>query len=177
MPPHLREVSLTRSAGHLNTETAVSQRPSRRGRRPCRAGSQGTRSDHGAEPFRDRHAGRADHPVHDVAAPAPHGRLWHPPRIKNGPALAGYGTEAVRDAITSCITTLYPKEEPQQVWMGDDLGSIPPSDAVVLEVPLKEVFDWTSGEPLIAEVRLTTGNIFKSKPYVPPFQNVPPVPR
>ncbi len=28
------------------------------------------------------------------------------PRIKNGPALAGYGAEAVRDAITSSITTL-----------------------------------------------------------------------
>jgi IS30 family transposase len=28
------------------------------------------------------------------------------PRVKNGPALAGYGAEAVRDAITSTITTL-----------------------------------------------------------------------
>jgi len=28
------------------------------------------------------------------------------PRIKNGPAFAGYGAEAVRDAITSSITTL-----------------------------------------------------------------------
>ncbi len=32
------------------------------------------------------------------------------PRVKNGPALAGYGAEAVRDAITSTITTL-----PQQL--------------------------------------------------------------
>ncbi len=28
------------------------------------------------------------------------------PRVKNGPALAGHGAEAVRDAITSTITTL-----------------------------------------------------------------------
>jgi IS30 family transposase len=28
------------------------------------------------------------------------------PRIKNGPALAGHGAEAVRDAIASAITTL-----------------------------------------------------------------------
>ncbi len=28
------------------------------------------------------------------------------PRIKNGPALAGYGAEAVRDAISAIITTL-----------------------------------------------------------------------
>jgi len=28
------------------------------------------------------------------------------PRIKNGPALAGHGAEAVRDAIAACITTL-----------------------------------------------------------------------
>jgi IS30 family transposase len=28
------------------------------------------------------------------------------PRIKNGPAVAGHGAEAVRDAIAACITTL-----------------------------------------------------------------------
>ena len=28
------------------------------------------------------------------------------PRVKNGPALAGYGAEAVRDAIIATITTL-----------------------------------------------------------------------
>ncbi len=30
----------------------------------------------------------------------------HPPRVKNGPPLAGHGAEAVRDAITEAITTL-----------------------------------------------------------------------
>jgi transposase, IS30 family len=33
------------------------------------------------------------------------------PRIKNGPALAGHGAEAVRDAIAETITTL-----PEQLW-------------------------------------------------------------
>jgi IS30 family transposase len=33
------------------------------------------------------------------------------PRVKNGPPLAGHGAEAVRDAITTAITTL-----PEQLW-------------------------------------------------------------
>ena len=53
----------------------------------------------------DRHPGRAHHPVHDAAVSAAHGRPWRT-RIKNGPALAGHGAEAVRDAIASSITTL-----------------------------------------------------------------------
>ena len=46
------------------------------------------------------------HPVHDAAAPAPHGRARRAARVKNGPALAGHGAEAVRDAIAATITTL-----------------------------------------------------------------------
>ena len=33
------------------------------------------------------------------------------PRVENGPALAGHGAKAVRDAIASTITTL-----PEQLW-------------------------------------------------------------
>ena len=82
------------------------QRAARRSWRPGRPRSLGGRPDHRPEQLRDRHAGRADHPVHDAAAPAPHGRLRHPPRVKNGPPLAGHGAEAVRDAIAATITTL-----------------------------------------------------------------------
>jgi hypothetical protein len=40
------------------------------------------------------------------------------PRVKNGPALAGHGAEAVRDAITRTIITL-----PKQLRRVADLGS------------------------------------------------------
>ena len=56
--------------------------------------------------FRDWHPGRAHDAVHDAAPPARmtgHGREV---RVKNGPALAGHGAEAVRDAITRTITAL-----------------------------------------------------------------------
>ena len=59
---------------------------------------------HRAEQLRDRRAGRAHHPVHDAAAPAPHGRPR--PRGQERPALAGHGAEAVRDAIAATIITL-----------------------------------------------------------------------
>src|SRR5438034_8203595 len=38
------------------------------------------------------------------------------PRVKNGPALAGYGAEAVRDAITSTITTLPQQPRRSLTW-------------------------------------------------------------
>ena len=61
----------------------------------------------GLEQVGDRHAGRADHPFHHAVAPAPDGRPRHRrARIKNGPALAGHGAEAVRDAIAATIGTL-----------------------------------------------------------------------
>ena len=60
----------------------------------------------GLEQLRDRHAGRAHHPVHHAAAPAAHGRPRRPAAVKNGPALAGHGAEAVRDAIAASIATL-----------------------------------------------------------------------
>ena len=53
----------------------------------------------------DRHAGRAHDPVHDAASPPADGAASGP-RVKNGPALAGHGAEAVRDAIAAAITTL-----------------------------------------------------------------------
>ena len=58
----------------------------------------------GLEQLRDRDARRAEHPVHDAAPPAPHGSgHGDQPRVKNGPALAGHGAEAVRDAIAASI--------------------------------------------------------------------------
>src|SRR5687767_6774225 len=38
------------------------------------------------------------------------------PRVKNGPALAGHGAEAVRDAITRAITTLPEQLRPSLTW-------------------------------------------------------------
>ena len=60
----------------------------------------------GLEQLRDRHPRRTHHAVHDAAAPAPHGQATARPTVKNGPALAGHGAEAVRDAIAASITTL-----------------------------------------------------------------------
>jgi hypothetical protein len=54
------------------------QPASRRGRRPRRAWTLGRRPHPGAGQVRDRHPGRAHHPVHDAAAPAPHRRPWRP---------------------------------------------------------------------------------------------------
>ncbi len=42
----------------------------------------------------------------------------HEARVKNGPALAGHGAEAVCDAITQTIITL-----PEQLPSVNDLGS------------------------------------------------------
>src|SRR5215210_4262034 len=39
-----------------------------------------------------------------------------PPRVKNGPALAGHGAEAVRDAITRAITTLPEQLRQSLTW-------------------------------------------------------------
>src|SRR3954453_15988426 len=50
-----------------------------------------------------RHAGRAHDEVHGAAAPAADGRYGIEPRMKNGPALAGHGAAAMRDAITAKI--------------------------------------------------------------------------
>ena len=41
-----------------------------------------------------------------AAAPAAHRRPWQRASRENGPALAGHGADAVRDAIASTITTL-----------------------------------------------------------------------
>ena len=45
------------------------------------------------------------------------------PRVKNGPALAGYGAEAVRDAITATITTLPEQLRRSLTWdQGDEMA-------------------------------------------------------
>ena len=91
-----------RGKGFVTAEVMISA-AARRGRRPGRPRPLGGRPDHRAGPLGDRHAGRAHHPVHDAAAPAADGRPRHGPRVKNGPALAGHGAEAVRDAIAATI--------------------------------------------------------------------------
>ena len=92
----------------ITPEIMISERPAEAADRAV-PGTLGGRPHRGLEQLRDRHPGGARHPVHHAAAPAPmegHGG----PRAKNGPALAGHGAEAVRDAIASAITTL-----PEQV--------------------------------------------------------------
>src|SRR5439155_15236230 len=64
------------------------------------------RSHLGAGQFRHRHAGGAHHTVYTPASPAAHGGSRPGVRVKNGPALAGHGAEAVRDAIARTIITL-----------------------------------------------------------------------
>jgi IS30 family transposase len=66
------------------------------------------------------------------------------PRIKNGPAFAGYGADAVRDAITSSITTL-----PTQ---------------------LRRSLTWDRGKEMArhAELRIDTGlEVYFCDPYSP----------
>ena len=66
------------------------------------------------------------------------------PRIKNGPAFAGHGAEAVRDAITSSITTL-----PAQ---------------------LRRSLTWDRGKEMArhAELRIDTGlDVYFCDPYSP----------
>jgi IS30 family transposase len=66
------------------------------------------------------------------------------PRVKNGPALAGHGAEAVRDAIACCITTL-----PEQ---------------------LRRSLTWDQGAEMArhAQVRITTGvQIYFCDPHSP----------
>ena len=77
----------------------------RRGRGPSGSWTLGGRPHHRTWQLRNRHIGRTYHPIHDVAPPAPPGRTWRL-RVKNGPALAGHGAEAVRDAITSTIAAI-----------------------------------------------------------------------
>lgn len=75
------------------------------------------------------------------------------------------GSHAIR---VDNFTFRPPKADgPHQVWFKDDSGPIPPSDAVVLDVPLDEVQDWTPGQRLVAEVVLSTGDKYRSKPYAP----------
>ena len=96
----------TRAAGKDVRHTRdPDQRAPGRGRGPGSARALGRRPDPRVRQFGDRHPGRAQHPVHDAAAPAPHGRHGGL-RVKNGPPLAGHGAQAVRDAIASAITTL-----------------------------------------------------------------------
>ena len=62
------------------------QRTARRGRRPGRPRALGRRSADRARALRDRHAGRAHHPIHDADPPATRGRLRHDPAHKERPA-------------------------------------------------------------------------------------------
>ena len=81
------------------------QPAARGGRGPGGARPLGGRPDHRAEPVGDRHPGRA----HRRFTMLLHLPRWGPrqhPRPKNGPALAGHGAEAVRDAIAATIITL-----------------------------------------------------------------------
>lgn len=75
--------------------------------RDCGAGVRGSRVGSAVRRRRsqgscisDRHARRAHQPLHGAAVSPADG--WpRRPRVKNGPALSGYGAEAVRDAITT----------------------------------------------------------------------------
>lgn len=61
--------------------------------------------------------------------------------------------------------------EGYRVWgFDEDATSISPSDAAVFDVRLDEVSDWTTAESLVAQVTLTTGDRFISKPFPPPTQ-------
>jgi hypothetical protein len=79
------------------------------GCRSSRAGPLGRGPYPGSWEFRHRYLGGAHDTLHPAAAPAAHDRPWPRSSREDGPALAGHGAEAVRDAITRTIITL-PKQ-------------------------------------------------------------------
>jgi IS30 family transposase len=57
------------------------------------------------------------------------------PRAKNGPALAGHGAEAVRDAIAATITALPEQLRKSLTWdQGAEMASTPNSESTPLAV-------------------------------------------
>ena len=94
-----------RGKNFVSSEIMISQRPAEVADRAV-AGAWGRRSHSGSWQLRYRNTCRAHDAVHHAAAPAANDRSRKKARVKNGPALAGHGAEAVCHAITRTITTL-----------------------------------------------------------------------
>ena len=101
-----RARSRQKAWAHVTPEVLISERPGR-GRGPRRSRALGRRSAHRLGALRDRHPRRAHDPFHDAGPPAPRGRaIGTSTRVKNGPALAGYGAVTMKDALAATMTTL-----------------------------------------------------------------------
>ena len=109
-----------RGKSFVTPELLVRERPAEAAR-PRRARTLGRRPDPRAREFGHRDARRADDAVHGPAPPAPDGRPRGQPRQKNGPALAGHGAEAVREAIAQAIGPL-PGAPPSLADVGPGRG-------------------------------------------------------
>ena len=96
----------TRARQDLHLSRDYDQPTSGGGSRSRRAGPLGRRPYPGSWEFGDRHFGGAHDALHSAAVLPRMAGHSHEARVKNGPALAGHGAEAVRDAITRTIVTL-----------------------------------------------------------------------
>ena len=103
-PGSARPARAGSSREELRDRSGSDQRAAGRGGRSGGAWALGGGPHHRARQLSDRHARGALKPLHDAAAPPADERPG--PRVKNGPAVAGHGAEAVRDAIAEAITTL-----------------------------------------------------------------------
>ena len=95
-----------RGKSFVSSEIMISERPAEVADRAVQ-GPLGRRSHPRTGQFGDRHVGGAHDPVYRGLLHLPRmAGYGDDARVKNGPALAGHGAEAVCDAIAQTITTL-----------------------------------------------------------------------
>ncbi len=93
-------------------------------------------------PGRNRHARRAQQPIHDPRAPASAGELGP---VKNGPPLCGYGAAAMNTSLTTSMTTLREQLRKSLTW--DRAGRNTPVTPSSPSIPARECSSPTRTRP------------------------------